>query len=184
MRRTMRFANAPDSTLPAVAPLDEKVDHVRGSRDGHVILEYGDYQCPCSRAAYHAIQGVERASGGSVRFAFRHFPLIEIRPYALAAARAAEAAARQGRFWDMSELLFDRQEAFLDHGPRNIAAELGLDLAAFDSDRTRHAALARVWRDIQSGLASRQVHGSPTLFIDGVLHEAGHDTASLLEALR
>ncbi len=183
MPRTMRSDIAPGGTLPAVAPLDDTVDHVRGSGGGHVILEYGDYHCPCSRAAYHAIQGVERASGGSVRFAFRHFPLIEIRPHALAAARAAEAAARQERFWDMSELLFDRQEAFMDHGPRSIAAELGLDLAAFDSDRTKHAALARVWRDIESGLASRQVHGSPTLFIDGVLHEGRHDTATLLEAL-
>jgi protein-disulfide isomerase len=183
MRRTMRSDTAHGGTFAAVAPLDETVDHVRGSAGGHLILEYGDYQCPCSRAAYHVIQGIERASGGSVRFAFRHFPLIEIHPHALAASRAAEAAARQARFWDLSELLFDRQEAFLDQGPRSIAAELGLDLAAFDSDRTNHAALARVWRDVESGLASRQVHGSPTLFIDGVLHQGRHDTASLVEAL-
>ena len=179
----MRSDTAPGGTLRSVAPLDEAVDHVRGSGGGHLIVEYGDYQCRCSRAAYQAIGGVARASGGTVRFAFRHFPLINIHPHALAASRAAEAAARQERFWDMSELLFARQEAFPDQGPRSIAAELGLDLAAFDSDWTSNAALARVWRDIESGLASRQVRGSPTLFIDGVLHEGGHDTASLLEAL-
>jgi protein-disulfide isomerase len=179
----MPSETAPCSAFAPVAPIDERVDHVRGPAGGHLIVEYGDYQCRCSRAAYHAIQGVERALGGSVRFAFRHFPLINIHPYALAASTAAEAAARQGRFWDMTELLFDRQVAFVDDGPRSIAALLGLDLAAFDSDRTNHAALARVWRDIESGLASGHVHRSPTLFIDGILHQGRHDTASVLEAL-
>jgi Thioredoxin len=75
---------------------------------GPLILEYGDYQCPYSRQAFHAIEHVERQLGGNVRFAFRHFPLTDIHPHALAAA--AEAAARQGRFWDMHELLFHRQK--------------------------------------------------------------------------
>jgi len=170
-------------TTARCAPVDETVDHVRGPAGRRLIVEYGDLQCPYSRDAYHAVRGVERASGAGVRFAFRHFPLIEIHPHALAAARAAEAAARQGHFWDMTELLFERQEAFPDEGPRVIAAELGLDLAAFDCDRTNHTALARVWRDIQSGLAARHFHGTPMLFVDGVLHEGGCDTASLLEAL-
>ena len=104
----------PDDRQPALAPLDEKVDHVRGSPAGRVILEYGDYECPYSRQAFHAIELVEQQLGGNVRFAFRHFPLTGIHPHALAAARAAEAAARQGRFWDMHELLFHRQKALED----------------------------------------------------------------------
>ena len=88
----------PDDRQLALAPLDEKVDHVRGSPAGRVILEYGDYECPYSRQAFHAIELVEQQLGGNVRFAFRHFPLTGIHPHALAAARAAEAAARQGRF--------------------------------------------------------------------------------------
>ena len=94
-----------------VAPLDEKVDHVRGSPTGRLIIEYGDYECPYSRQAFHAIEQVEPQLGRNVRFAFRHFPLTRIHPHALAAAAAAEAAARQGRFWDMHELLFHRQKA-------------------------------------------------------------------------
>jgi hypothetical protein len=94
----------PDDRQLGLAPLDEKVDHVRGWRAGRLILEYGDYECPYSRQAFHAIELVEQRLGGNVRFAFRHFPLIGIHPHALAAAPAAEAGARQGRFWDMHEL--------------------------------------------------------------------------------
>jgi protein-disulfide isomerase len=101
----------PDDRELVLAPLDEKADHVRGSPDGHLIIEYGDYECPYSRQAFHAIEVVEQQLSGNMRFAFRHFPLTSIHPHALAAAAAAEAAARQGRFWDMHELLFHRQKA-------------------------------------------------------------------------
>ena len=119
----------------ALAPLDENVDHVRGAPAGHLILEYGDYECPYSRQAFHAIQQIERELGGTIRFAFRHFPLTGIHPHALAAAAAAEAAALQGRFWDMHELLFHRQKALEDGDLRRYAVQLGLDAAVFDQDR-------------------------------------------------
>ena len=165
-------------------PIDEAVDHVRGPSDAHLILEYGDFECPYSRAAYRQIQRVERATGGGVRFAFRHFPLVHKHPHALAASAAAEAAAMQGRFWDMHDVLFHRQKALEDDDLRRYAAELGLDLAAFERDRSSDAVLMRIDRDVQSGLATRQVLGTPTLFIDGVLHEAGYDAATLLAAVQ
>jgi hypothetical protein len=80
-----------------LAPLEEKVDHVRGAPAGRLIIEYGDYECPYSRQAFHAIEQVEQRLDGNVRFAFRHFPLSGIHPPALAAAGAAEAAALQDR---------------------------------------------------------------------------------------
>src|SRR5215475_4902068 len=104
----------PEDRQLAMAPLDEKVDHVRGSPASRLIIEYGDYECPYSRQAFHAIGQVEQELGGGVRFAFRHFPLTSIQPHALAAAAAVEASALQGRFWDMHELLFDRQKALED----------------------------------------------------------------------
>ena len=168
---------------PIVEPLDERVDHVRGDVGGAVILEYGDYECPYSRQAFRSIERVERQLSGRVRFAFRHFPLTQIHPHALAASAAAEAAARQGRFWEMHELLFHRQKALDEDDLRTYAGELGLDLAAFDRDRAGDDVAARIARDLGSGMASGVVRGTPTLFIDGVLHRGGFDTQALLDAL-
>jgi protein-disulfide isomerase len=116
----MRYAGDPvtlntqDDSQYGLAPRDEVVDHVRGSHSGHLIIEYGDYECPFSRQAFHAIEIVEHRMSGNLRFAFRHFPLTRTHPHALAAAAAAEAAALQGSFWDMHESLFDRQKALQD----------------------------------------------------------------------
>ena len=164
-------------------PLDDEVDHVRGGPAGRVIVEYGDYECPYSRRAFREIQRVERQLGDGVRFAFRHFPLTEIHPHALAASAAAEAAALQDRFWSMHELLFHRQTALEDDDLRQYAAELELDVAQFDSDRAGAAVLGRVRRDMESGTASGEVRGTPTLFIDGAVYRGGYDAATLLEAL-
>src|SRR5579864_492753 len=173
----------PDDYQLTLAPLDEKVDHVRGLPVGPLILEYGDYECPYSRQAFHAIEQVERQLGGNVRFAFRHFPLTGIHPHALAAAAAAEAAAAQGRFWDMHELLFHRQKALEDGDLRGYAVRLGLDAAVFDRDRAGRAVADRIRRDVRSGLASGQVLGTPTLFINGTVHRGGYDPPALLAAL-
>jgi protein-disulfide isomerase len=165
-------------------PLDEGVDHVRGEGRAPVILEYGDYECPYSREAFRSIERVEQERSGRVRFAFRHFPLTQIHPHALAAAAAAEAAAQQGRFWEMHELLFHRQKALGDADLRTYANKIGLDVARFDRDRADDTVMTRIGRDVASGEATGVVRGTPTLFIDGVLHEGGYDTATLLAALR
>jgi protein-disulfide isomerase len=158
-------------------PLNEDLDHVRGPAGAPVILEYGDYECPFSRRAYRAIEQIERQQ--NVRFAFRHFPLTEIHPHALAAAVASEAAALQGRFWEMHEILFHRQKALEDDDLRGYADELGLDLAGFDRDRTGEAVFARIRRDVGSAIQSGQVAGTPTLFIEGVLYGGKYDAATI-----
>jgi protein-disulfide isomerase len=179
----MTLSETPDEYQLALAPLEENVDHVRGSPAGRLIIEYGDYECPYSRRAFHAIELVEQLLGGNVRFAFRHFPLTAIHPHALAAAAAAEAAALQRRFWDMHSLLFHRQKALEDDDLRGYAVQLGLDMAAFDYDRASKIVLDRIQRDVNSGLASGQVLGTPTLFIDGVVHRGGYDPPTLMAAL-
>jgi protein-disulfide isomerase len=163
--------------------LDPAIDHVRGAPAGRLIVEYGDYECPYSRRAFREIALVEGRLPGAVRFAFRHFPLTEIHPHALAASAAAEAAALQDRFWEMHELLFHRQKALDDGDLRRYADELGLHIEAFDRDRAGPRVLNRIRRDVESGLASGEVRGTPTLFIDGVVHHGSYDSASLLEAL-
>jgi protein-disulfide isomerase len=170
-------------TPPMVEPLDEQVDHVRGEVGAPVILEYGDYECPYSRQAFRAIERVERELSGRVRFAFRHYPLTEIHPHALAASAAAEAAARHDRFWEMHTLLFHRQKALEEDNLRSYASELGLDLARFDRDRVDPELTARIERDVTSGEATGVVRGTPTLFIDGVLYQGGYDPGAFIEAL-
>ena len=166
-----------------IEPLDETLDHVRGPADAPVILEYGDYECPYSRRAFRAIERVEAQRAGGVLFAFRHFPLTDIHPHALAASAAAEAAAIQGRFWEMHELLFHRQKALVEDDLRRYATELGLDVERFDRDRGDEAVHERILRDVRSAIASGEVRGTPTLFIGGVVHRDSYDPATLLEAL-
>jgi protein-disulfide isomerase len=166
-----------------IEPLETAVDHVRGSATGRVILEYGDYECPYSRRAFREIELVEHRLGGEIRFAFRHFPLTEIHPHALAASAAAEAAALQDGFWPMHELLFHRQKALEDEDLLQYARELELDVEALDRDRAGPAVLDRIRRDVESGLASGEVRGTPTLFLDGVVHRGGYDASSLIAAL-
>ena len=164
-------------------PLDEAVDHVRGGRTGPALVVYGDYQCPHSRVAARELERVERRFEGAVRTAFRHFPLTHIHPHAMAAAAAAEAAALQEQFWAMHALLFHRQNALGDDYLRRYAGKLGLDVARFDRDRTGPAVVARVERDLRSGRATGQVNGTPTLFVDGVVHRGSYKAAALADTL-
>jgi protein-disulfide isomerase len=166
-----------------VEPLDPGVDHVRGPATGALILEYGDYECPYSRRAGREIHDVEARLEGGVRFAFRHFPLTDIHPHALAGSAAAEAAALQGRFWETHELLFRRQDALEDEDLRGYALELGLDVERFDLDRVSDPVLVRIERDVRSGIATGEIRGTPTIFIGGVIHRGGYDAETLLAAL-
>ena len=172
----------PEIRVSMIPEIEDGTDHVRGPAAAPVVLEYGDYECPFSRKAFRAIERRAQRPGG-VRFAFRHFPLTEIHPHALAAAAAAEAAAQQARFWEMHELLFHRQKALEDDDLRRYAEELGLDAGAL---RTRPArepdARARRSRRRERE-ASGEVRGTPTLFIDGVVYRGDYDVQTLLEAL-
>src|ERR1700694_4357846 len=117
--RTADDARRDGRTASAVTAesLDPEVDHVRGPAAGRLLVEYGDYECPYSRQAFRQIELVEKELSGGIRFAFRHFPLTQIHPHALAASIAAEAGALQDRVWDLDELLFHRQLAPGGAGP-------------------------------------------------------------------
>ena len=145
-------------------------DHVRGPEDAPFLLLYGDYECPYTRLASRHVQQVEER-GIPVRFVFRHFPLTEIHLHALSASLAAEAAARQGRFWAMHDLLFHRQKALGPHALVRYAQDLHLDIALFNSDALDRHTLARVRRDVGSG-SELGVQGTPSLFLDGARLEA------------
>lgn len=168
---------APSILVPVVS---EERDHLRGD-GGPTLLVFGDYECPFTRRAYRSVQSLE-AEGVPLRFGFRHFPLTEIHPRALAAAEASEAAAAQKRFWAMHDLLFRRQGALEPADLDRYAGEIGLDVERFAHDVGGHIHLERVEADRESALASGAL-GTPTIFIDGALHRGGYEAAELGHAL-
>lgn len=155
-------------------------DHVRGSR-GPTLLIFGDYECTYNRVAYRSVQFLE-GDGLPFRFVFRHFPLVEIHPHALTAAEASEAAAGQGRFWPMHDLLFRRQQAVGGADLEGYADEIGLDVERFRQELEAHVHLDRVEADGASALASGAT-GTPTIFVDGIPYRSSDERAELRRAL-
>jgi protein-disulfide isomerase len=167
-------------TVALVPEVAEARDHVRGSR-GPTLLIFGDYECPYTRMAYRSVRSLE-AEDVPFRFVFRHFPLVEIHPHALAAAEASEAAAAQGRFWPMHDLLFRRQKALESADLERYADEIGLDAERFRRELEAHVHLDRVEADRSSALASAAT-GTPTIFVDGFPYHGSFERAELRRAL-
>jgi protein-disulfide isomerase len=164
-------------------PVSER-DHVIGPETAPVtMVEYGDYECPYCGAAHPAVKQVLQMLGDELRFAFRHFPLSQIHVHALPAAEAAEAAGAQGRFWEMHDLLFANQRALELDRFLVFAEVLGLDLERFAADLQQHTYQPRVREDFMSGIRSG-VNGTPTFFVNGIRHNGGYDSESLLAAIR
>ncbi len=171
-----------DKTAALIRPVSAD-DHSEGPAGAPLTLvEYGDYQCPYCGAAYPVVKRLQKTLGKKLRFVFRNFPLTQSHPYALIAAEAAEAAALQGKFWEMHDLLFE-QQAFLD--PDIIpswAERIGLDLEKFGNDIKRDIVAKRITEDRRSGIRSG-VNGTPTFFINGPRYDGSPDYGSLLAAL-
>ena len=146
------------------------------------LVEFGDFECPFCRAAAPHVRRAVQAAGDRVRFTFRHFPITERHPHAVRAAQAAEAAAAQGRFWELHDLLFANQGALEDADLRRYAAEAGLDAERFASDLDSPAVAARVRTDAEAGAAAG-VTGTPAFFLDGERYTGFHDEEALLDAI-
>jgi protein-disulfide isomerase len=166
-------------------PFAPAADRWRGgdAPETRTLLMFGDYECPYSRQAFRNIERLEADLGDGLRFAFRHLPLIDLHPHALPAAGFAEAAARQGRFWDMHGLLYARQKALEVEDLQGYAAELGLDLPRVTADLEDRAMWRKIQDDVESARASG-APGTPTLFVDGVRHDGTYDLAALRAALQ
>ena len=161
-------------------------DHTLGAANAPVTLvEYGDFECPLCGRAYREVKRVLRELPGKVRFVFRHFPVSEDHPHAEHAAEVAEAAAAQGKFWEMHDLLYQRQGrgALADTDLLRYARELGIDAGRVQRELDEHVHAARVREDMVSGMQSG-VTGTPRFFINGRRHEEPGDAKTLLAALR
>lgn len=152
------------SELNQVIPPLSAHDHIRGAPNAIIILmEYGDYQCPQSGQAHVTIKGMQHRLGKQLCFVFRHFPQPQYLQ-ALRAAESAEAAAAQGKFWEMHDILFAHQQALDDGDLVQYAAQLSLDIPQFLREMAEHVHVQRVQSDIDSG-QSNGVEETPTFFI-------------------
>jgi protein-disulfide isomerase len=169
----------PRLTLPVSADRD----HIRGPADAPATLvQYGDYECPYCGAAYPIVKEIRERMGERLRFVFRNFPISTSHPHAEQAAEAAEAAAAQGRFWEMHDHLYENQRHLRDEDLHAYAEALGLDVDLFGKELAEHVHADRVHEDFMSGVRSG-VNGTPTFFINGLRHDDSYDFETMLQAL-
>jgi Na+/H+ antiporter NhaA len=171
--------------LRLVRPVDPERDHIRGDADAPLTLvEYGDFECPfCSRAT-GSIDQVREHFGSELRYVWRHLPLERVHPRALDAARASEAAAMQGKFWEMAVEMFAHPDDLEWSDIYRYAVTVGVDIEQFDKDVRVHPskALHRVQDDAQDAEVM-DLNSTPTFFVNGKRHKGPWDAASLIRAL-
>jgi protein-disulfide isomerase len=145
-------------------------DHIAGPDDAAVtVVTYCDFECPYCGRGYPVLKQLRKRLGDRLRVVFRHFPLQDKHPLARQAAEASEAAAAQGQFWGMHDLLFEHQDALDDDSVTNYAASLGLDMPRFVREVRGRLHAKRVDRDLASG-RHNGVTGTPTFIVNGTLH--------------
>jgi protein-disulfide isomerase len=159
-------------------------DHVAGPSDAALTLvEYGDFECPYCGMAYPIVKAAQRTLGSGMRFVFRHFPLAEAHPHARQAANAAEAAAAQGKFWPMHDMIYEHQNALEDSDLIRYAQILELDAERIARELKAGTYMKRVRDHFRSGVRSG-VNGTPTFFVNGErFDEPWADEEAFIQAL-
>jgi Na+/H+ antiporter NhaA len=181
--RLLALIGRPDSLVDLAVPVDDERDHIRGPMDAPITLvEYGDFECPyCGRA--EPIIRELLAGFGDLRYVWRHLPLSDVHQHAQLAAEASEAAADQGKFWEMYDTLLTHQDALLVRDIVGYAADLGLDVERFREYLRKRKGGGRIADDVESADAS-EVSGTPTFFINGRRHYGAYDVDTLSAAVK
>jgi protein-disulfide isomerase len=159
-------------------------DHHKGNINAAITLvEYGDFQCPHCRRAYPLLKRLLYEKGHELHFVFRHFPLRKIHPFAFSAAVGAEAAGKQGKFWEMHDLVFENQHKLAAHFMMLLAEEIGLDIAQFEQDLQQEEIRAKIENDFNGAVLSG-ANRTPSFFLNGYLLSIQDDGyESLLNAV-
>jgi Na+/H+ antiporter NhaA len=181
-KRTRALFGEMTELVDLIPDVDETRDHVRGPADASVTLvQYGDFQCPYCGKAEPVVR--ELLGHADLRYVWRHLPLSDVHPQARLAAEATEAAAAQGKFWQMHDLLLEHQEKLNITDLVKYAGDLGLNQKRFHDDLISHAHAGRIESDIDSADSSG-VSGTPTFFINGRRHYGAYDITALTAAIR
>jgi Na+/H+ antiporter NhaA len=181
--RMRAIVGSSEAIVDLAVPVDPERDHIRGPDDATVtLLEYGDLECPYCGQAESVIREL-LSDFGELRYVWRHLPLNDVHPHAQIAAEAAEAAAAQGHFWDMHDLLLRQQD---DLGVKSLiraAESLRLDMDVFREHLRKRKGGARIAEDVESADMSG-VSGTPSFFINGQRHQGAYDVVTLSKAVR
>ncbi|WP_225847208.1 Na+/H+ antiporter NhaA [Streptomyces sp. HPF1205] len=181
-RRARALLGTAHSLVDLAEPVDPARDHIRGPLDAPVtVVEYGDFECPYCGQAESVVRRL-LADFGDVRYVWRHLPLTDVHPHAQLASEAAEAAAEQGKFWEMHDLLISRQDELKFKHLLAHAEEIGLDVQTFEKAVKQRRGADRVSRDVDSADLSG-VSGTPTFFVNGRRHHGAYDIGSLSKAV-
>ena len=165
---------------PTLKPPVGDRDHIRGPLDAPVTLvEYGDYECPHCRLVAPIIDLLRERFGDRLRYVFRHFPITSAHPNAQLAAEAAEAAAAQGKFWEMHNRIFEYEGPLYRQYLIRFAEELDLDVERFERELDEHVYADRVREDFLSGVRSG-ANGTPAFFLNRVRYDGAWDLDSLI----
>jgi Na+/H+ antiporter NhaA len=182
--RARQIARTAEDILDLADDVDPSRDHIRGPEDAPVtLLEYGDFECTYCGQAEDAIRELLASFGDDVRYVWRHLPLNDVHPNAQLAAEAAEAAAAQGRFWDMHDILLSHQGELRPRDVRSYAEQLGLDADRIVEELRRREYAPRVSEDVATADESG-VSGTPTFFVNGRRHYGAYDIGTLTETVR
>ncbi len=163
-------------------------NHVYGKADSSVqLVEYGDFECPACAAYFTVVQQIKETYQDKIGFQFRHFPLVQIHPNAMVASRAAEAAGKQGKFWEMHDLLYQQQNAWSQSQNatpifEDYATQLGLNIDQFKADVAAQATLDTINADIREGQKSN-ISATPTFVLNGQKLEELQPTYEALSKL-
>jgi Na+/H+ antiporter NhaA len=181
--RARQIARTAEDILDLAVDVDPEYDHTRGPDDAPVTLvEYGDFECPYCGQAESVIRELLAAHGDDIRYVWRHLPLNDVHPSAQLAAEASEAAAAQGKFWEMYDTLLTHQGELMPRDLSRYAEQLGLDGERFKDELRRRVYAPRVSEDVTSADESG-VSGTPTFFINGRRHYGVYDIDTLTEAV-
>ena len=160
-------------------------DHVLGPDTAPVTLvEYGNFECIHCGRTHPQIKKARELLGDSLRFVFRHFPMVQTHPHSLRAAEASEAAGAQGKFWEMYDQLFTHQEALEDRHLSQYAKRIGLDAARFSRDMAENVFLQQIEADYDRSIFDEHVTGTPTLYLNEVRYNGFTDIERLLAAIK
>ena len=160
-------------------------DHVAGPADAPVtLLEYGNFECIDCGRIFPILKQVRTILGSNLRFVYRNFPTTRTHPNAMHAAEAAEAAAAQGKFWEMHDELFRHQTALEDNHLLNYARRIRLDVDRFSHDLSNHTFLKQIEADYQRSVFDEHITGTPTIYINSVRYTGSTDAQSMLVAIK